>query len=108
MTNRQRAFWTIPALVAGFCLRAWFVLMHPRIGGDGSVYGDIAKNWLQTGIYGLTGPTGVRPTLMRLPGYPLFLAICFKIFDAHGYAAALWVQCFVDLATCLLVSGIAR
>lgn len=108
MTNRQRAFWTIPALVAGFCLRAWFVLMHPRIGGDGSVYGDIARNWLQTGIYGLTGPTGVRPTLMRLPGYPLFLAICFKIFDAHGYAAALWVQCFVDLATCLLVSGIAR
>jgi hypothetical protein len=106
--NRHRVPCVIAALAMGLLLRVWFVTMHSQVGGDALVYGDIAKNWLQHGIYGLTEAAGLRSTLMRLPGYPLFLAICFKIFGIDHYTPALWVQCIVDLTTCLLVSDIAK
>jgi hypothetical protein len=105
--------WASAALVAGFLLRLWFVIHYPRVVGDSLVYGDIAKTWLQHGIYGLStagptpGTTGARPTLCRLPGYPMFLAACFRLFGMEHYRAVLNVQVAVDLVTCWLVSALA-
>ena len=48
-----------------------------------------------------------RPTLIRLPGYPLFLAACFRLFGMEHYGAVLLVQIAVDLWTCLLLGGVA-
>ncbi len=96
------------ALTLGVCLRLWFVDHVARIAGDSLIYGDIAKNWLQHGVYGFaeSGSAPV-PTLIRLPGYPLFLAACVRMFGVEHYTAVMCVQCAIDLLTCLLVSGLA-
>ncbi len=111
MTNQRNRFWLWAgaALIAGLVLRLWFVDHMARVVGDSLVYGEIAKVWLQHGVYGLTtdDPSGFRPTLIRLPGYPMFLAACFRLFGMEHYRAVLYVQVAVDLCTCWLASALA-
>ena len=47
----------------------------------------------------------IAPTLVRLPGYPAFLAFCFAAFGQQNYQAVLYLQVILDLATCLLIAG---
>lgn len=89
-------------------LRLLFLFRFPVITVDSFSYGDIAKNWLQHGIYGLTGLSGPLPTYTRLPGYPAFLAGIFALFGMEHYRAVLFVQMFVDIGTCLLIADLAR
>jgi 4-amino-4-deoxy-L-arabinose transferase-like glycosyltransferase len=96
------------ALAAGAALRLWFIHAYPEVDGDPLIYGDVAKNWLQHGIYGLTTDHGIRPTLIRLPGYPLFLAICFILFGMEHYHAVMFAQTAIDLGTCLIVAALVR
>jgi len=97
------------ALGLGLALRLAFITNAARIAGDTLLYGDIAKNWMQYGVYGFArSATGPIPTLIRLPGYPLFLAVCFKLFGPDRYTQVMLVQCLVDLGTCLLVADLAR
>ncbi len=95
------------ATLAAIALRLLFILGVPAITADSLVYGDIAKNWLQHGIYGLSGPARISPTDIRLPGYPGFLALVFAIFGTEHYRAVLLVQLVVDLATCLVIADLA-
>lgn len=105
--NGWLVFWG--AVVLGLALRLAFVLHTPRIAGDTLIYGDIAKNWMHHGVYGFAeSASGPIPTLIRLPGYPLFLAMCFKIFGDDRYSAVMLVQCLIDLGTCILLSELAR
>jgi Dolichyl-phosphate-mannose-protein mannosyltransferase len=46
-------------------------------------------------------------TLVRLPGYPAFLALCFAVFGVANYHAVLYLQAIIDLGTCVLVAGLA-
>lgn len=97
------------ALAVGLALRLWFVAHAARIDGDTLIYGNIAQNWLQHGVYGYAQTEkGIAPTLIRLPGYPLFLAACFAIFGADHYTAVMHLQCIIDLITCLLAAALAR
>src|SRR5271170_2331039 len=96
------------ALAAGAALRLWFIHAYPEVDGDPLIYGDIAKNWLQHHVYGLTADNGIHPTLIRLPGYPLFLAICFKLFGMEHYHAVMFAQTAIDLGTCLLIAALVR
>lgn len=100
--------WAAVSLVLGVGLRLWFVDHAARIAGDSLIYGDIAKNLLQHGVYGfaVSGPVPV-PTLIRLPGYPLFLVACFRVFGVEHYTAVMVVQCVLDLVTCVLVGALA-
>ena len=96
----------LAALFLGAILRVWFIYAYPGILGDPLVYGDIAKNWLLHGIYGLTSETGaIRPTLIRLPGYPMYLAACFKLFGMEHYNAVMFSQIIFALTGCLLLAG---
>lgn len=95
------------ALAAGVLLRAFFLVYFPSVVNDSFIYGDIAKNWLQRGIYGVTGPAGISPTYIRLPGYPAFLALVWSIFGLEHYRAVLFLQTLVDLGTCFLCGSIA-
>ena len=97
----------IVALFAGLLLRLWFIHYYPVVEGDSLVYGEIARNWFWHGIYGFTRSTGIHPTLIRLPGYPLFLGICFFLFGIDHYHAVLLVQAVMDLITCLVIGGFA-
>jgi 4-amino-4-deoxy-L-arabinose transferase-like glycosyltransferase len=105
---RQHFRFFLAATLAAFALRLLFVFRFPAITSDSLVYGDIAKNWLQHGIFGISGIDDITPTYIRLPGYPAFLALIFTIFGMEHYRAALMVQVFVDIGTCFLIADIAR
>jgi 4-amino-4-deoxy-L-arabinose transferase-like glycosyltransferase len=105
---RQHLRFFLLATVAGVALRLLFILRFPGVSTDSFVYGDIAKNWLQHGIYGLSGVNDVSPTYIRLPGYPAFLAAIFAIFGMEHYRAVLMLQMLVDLGTCFLIADLAR
>ncbi len=91
-------------LAFGLLLRLWFAYRDPVLTGDGLIYGAIARNLLQHGVYGFS-PNA--PTLIRLPGYPLFLAACFRLFGIEHYRPVLFLQIAIDLAGCLLLSRLA-
>lgn len=105
----SRHWWIVLlALTAGAALRLWFIHAYPEILGDPLVYGAIAKNWMLHGVYGTTTSGTLRPTLIRLPGYPLFLMACFKLFGMEHYHAVMFAQTVIDLATCLVLSALTR
>ena len=115
MNAQGSRFWlsACAALAAGLLLRLWFIRHYALVTGDSLLYGDIAKNWLRHGVYGFTdtnaaGVGSVRPTLIRLPGYPVFLAACFKVFGVEHYGAVMRVQTVVDMLTCALAGMTAR
>jgi 4-amino-4-deoxy-L-arabinose transferase-like glycosyltransferase len=107
LVRKNRGFFLF-ATLAAVALRLLFILRVPAITADSFVYGDIAKNWLEHGIYGLSGLTRISPTDIRLPGYPAFLAFVFRIFGMEHYRAALVLQMVVDVATCFLIADLAR
>ena len=105
----SRRWWVVLlALAAGAALRLWFIHAYPEILGDPLIYGSIAKNWMLHGVYGTTTSGTLRPTLIRLPGYPLFLMVCFRLFGIEHYHAVMVAQTVVDLATCILLAAFAR
>jgi hypothetical protein len=96
-------------LAAGLALRLWMLRELFQADGDSLIYGGLAKNLLLHGRYALTAPDGeIYSTLIRLPGYPLFLALSFRLFGMENYWAAAWVQIALDLAGCLLLAEFAR
>jgi 4-amino-4-deoxy-L-arabinose transferase-like glycosyltransferase len=107
LVRRNSRFFLLAA-VAGLLLRLLFLIRFPAVVTDSFVYGDIAKNWLQHGIYGLSGTDEISPTYIRLPGYPAVLAFIFSIFGMEHYRAVLVTQIFVDIGTCFICADIAR
>jgi hypothetical protein len=96
------------ALSAGLALRLWMLKHFFELDGDPLIYGSLAKNLLLHGSYALSGSGGeLYSTLIRLPGYPLFLALCFRIFGMENYASVAWVQIPLELAGCLLLADFA-
>ncbi len=107
------SLFTLVVLAAGAALRLWFIHAHPQVQGDSLLYGDIATNWLTHGVYGHSvghpsGLTTIQPTLVRLPGYPAFLALCFALFGVADYRPVVYLQALIDLGACLLIAGLAR
>jgi 4-amino-4-deoxy-L-arabinose transferase-like glycosyltransferase len=104
----RTALWVALPLAAGLLLRLWYVAHAGRIEGDTLIYGGIARNWLKFDVYGFSvGPNGPRPTLIRLPGYPMFLAVCFRIFGFDRYHPIMYLQSAIDLFTCILLSALS-
>ena len=96
-------------LAAGLVLRLWMLKSLFQVNGDMLIYGDLAKNLLLHGSFALTLPSGAMyPTLIRLPGYPLFLAACFRVFGMENYFAAACVQIALELLGCLLLADFVR
>jgi 4-amino-4-deoxy-L-arabinose transferase-like glycosyltransferase len=100
--------WFCCFTLAALALRLLFYFRFPHITGDTLIYGDIAKNWLDQGVFGLTHAEGVRPTWIRLPGYPAFLVLCFKLFGREHYHAVLLMQIVLDIACCFAIADLAR
>jgi len=108
--TRQQAFGVCLALVAGLLLRLWWIWKYGQVSYDSHVYGEFARSVIEHHSYGyLDTEHGARviPTLIRLPGYPAFLAICFKIFGMENYTAVMLVQAVMDIWTCLLIAGLS-
>ncbi len=105
---RKDARFFLAGTLAAFALRLIFLLHFPGIVDDSRLYADIALNWLQYGVYGITDSGHVIPTLSRLPGYPAFLAAIFTVFGWSNFRAVLLIQVLFDLGTCLLIADLAR
>jgi 4-amino-4-deoxy-L-arabinose transferase-like glycosyltransferase len=104
---RRHALFFLLFAVAALALRLIFFWKFRFIAGDSLVYGDIAKNWMQHGTYGMTEDGTVVPTLLRLPGYPLFLVAVWSIFGVEHYTAVMVTQIMLSLGTCLVVAALA-
>ena len=74
---------------------------------DGRVYAQIARNVLEQHSYSLETQAPYDPTLIRLPGYPVFLASIYSIFGHTNNGAVRIVQALIDTATCALVALLA-
>ncbi len=74
---------------------------------DGRLYSQIARNVLEQHIYSADAQAPYTPTLIRLPGYPLFLAGIYKVFGVGNDTAVRVVQAVIDTATCVLVALVA-
>src|SRR5436305_13890092 len=105
---RSKARFFLLAMLAALALRLFLVWRFPAVVDDSRLYADIAKNWLQHGIYGITNSGQIVPTLSRLPGYPAFLAAIFAVFGLDNFKAVLLIQVLLDLGTCFLIAGMAR
>jgi len=95
------------ATIAGIGLRLLFIFKFPNINGDSLIYADIANNWLHHGTFALTEMGLPVPTLIRLPGYPAFLAAIFYLFKSSSMTPLLLTQLTVDLGTCFIVAALA-
>ncbi|MGO9518042.1 MAG: glycosyltransferase family 39 protein [Candidatus Korobacteraceae bacterium] len=107
MLRESRKYFLLVTLAA-LALRLFFYFRFPHVTGDSLIYGDIARNWLDHGIYGLSHADGPQPTWIRLPGYPAFLAACFVLFGREHYHAVLLVQIMVDVVGCFFIADLAR
>ncbi len=97
------------ALLIGLLLRLAFFHFFPQPDGDVIVYSNLATNLLHHGQLALSDATGhLQPSLIRLPGYPLFLALCFRVFGVGNALAVAIVQSLLDSITCLLLADLAR
>ncbi len=105
---RKHARFFLWTSLAALALRLFFVFYFPGVVDDSRLYADIARNWLQHGVFGITNSGHIMPTLSRLPGYPAFLAAIFAVFGAGNFRAVLLIQVLFDLATCLLAADLAR
>jgi hypothetical protein len=103
--SRTPRIWAALALMAGLVLRLWMLRKFFEVNGDSQLYGGIAKNLLLHGHYSLTDGSGhLHPTLIRLPGYPLFLAACFRLFGMENYWPAALAQIVLELLGCILLA----
>lgn len=90
-------------MTVGALLRLCFVLFPRNPDDDTEVYMQLGRNLLHRGVYGFGDDSTVSPSLFRLPGYPIFLALMAE----HIWLVAV-VQCAVDLMGCLMLALFVR
>jgi hypothetical protein len=74
---------------------------------DGRVYAQIARNMLERHVYSHDSEAPFAPSLIRLPGYPLFLASIYSVFGHVNNGAVRILQAVIDAATCALIALLA-
>jgi hypothetical protein len=107
---KQRRKWVVAlallAVAAGFRIAVahWLPNDTPD---DGRTYAQIAHNVLEQHVYSHETGAPYDPSLIRLPGYPLFLAAIYSIFGHTSNGAVHIVQALIDTGTCALVALLA-
>jgi 4-amino-4-deoxy-L-arabinose transferase-like glycosyltransferase len=77
---------------------------HPA---DGELYALMARNVIEQHVYSHDDQPPYHPSLIRLPGYPLFLAGIYSVFGHHNNTAVRITQAVIDTCTCALVGILA-
>jgi len=95
-------------LTVAFSFRAAIARFYPNDGpDDGRVYAQIARNLLEQHVYSHENEPPYAPSLIRLPGYPLFIAGVYSIFGHGDNTAVRIVQALIDTASCALIALVA-
>jgi hypothetical protein len=74
---------------------------------DGRVYAQIARNVLEQHVFSHDAQPPYSPSLIRLPGYPGFLAAIYSVFGHTNNGAVRIVQALIDTGTCALIALLA-
>jgi 4-amino-4-deoxy-L-arabinose transferase-like glycosyltransferase len=74
---------------------------------DGRVYAQIAINVLEQHVFSHENQPPYVPSIIRLPGYPLFVAGVYKVFGHGNNTAVRVVQAVIDTLTCVLIALVA-
>src|SRR5256712_5606168 len=82
----------------------WLANDNPE---DGKVYAQIARNVIEQHVYSHETEAPYDPSLIRVPGYPLFLAAIYSVFGHTNNGAVRIVQALIDTGTCVLVALLA-
>src|SRR5262245_14710250 len=106
----RRKHWLIFGMLliiaAGFRVSAahWLPNDNPD---DGRVYAQIARDLLEQHVYSQDTEAPYEPTLIRTPGYPLFIASIYAVCGHGNNGAVRIVQALIDTATGALVALLA-
>lgn len=106
----QRKHWVIVLilLIAAAAFRIAVAHWLPNDApDDGRVYAQFARNLLERNVYTHATEAPYDPSLIRLPGYPLFLAGVYSIFGHTNNGAVRIAQALIDTATCGLIALLA-
>jgi 4-amino-4-deoxy-L-arabinose transferase-like glycosyltransferase len=106
---RKTKFWAFVGLllVAGVFRVAVARWLPNDAPDDGRVYAQMARNILEQHVYSASGQPPYNPTLIRLPGYSIFLAAIYSVFGHYNNSAVRIIQALIDTATCILVAIVA-
>jgi 4-amino-4-deoxy-L-arabinose transferase-like glycosyltransferase len=108
MSNKTR-LWSVYAIILllafGFRLFVALRLANDEP-DDGRVYAQIARNVLEQHVYSHDIQAPFNPSIIRLPGYPLFLAGIYAVFGHGNNTAVRVIQAVLDTATCALIAWV--
>lgn len=93
--RRRRLGWW---LAAGAILRVLLIWFPRTYDPDTDTYTELGTNLLRHGVYGIRQNGVIAPSLIRLPGYPIFLALFGSRFHLM-----LLAQAAIDLFGCCLL-----
>ena len=109
MTNKRDGILVYALLlVAAFSFRVTVArLLANDSPDDGKVYSQLARNLLEQRVYSHETEPPYVPSLVRLPGYPLFIAAVYSVFGHGDDTGVRIVQALLDTATCALIALVA-
>jgi hypothetical protein len=94
--------------IAGLGFRLFLALHLPNDEpDDGRLYARIAVDVLEHRSYSIETEEPYSPTLIRVPGYPLFIAGVYAVFGRENNRAVRAVQAVLDTITCWLIALLA-
>ncbi|MEO6394038.1 MAG: glycosyltransferase family 39 protein [Pyrinomonadaceae bacterium] len=106
----QKNFWLIVLviLLVALAFRLSLARFLPNDDpDDGRIYAQIAVDLLDHTTFSQEDVAPFTPTLIRVPGYPIYLAIVYSI-GGHGENGAVrYAQALMDTITCALVGLLA-
>src|SRR5262252_3858470 len=108
MFTRKQLITVLLLVVLAAAFRIAIVHYLPNDTTDDSLgYEQIARNVLERHVYTNYAEPPYTPTLIRLPGYPLFLASIYSVFGHTNNGAVRIVQALIDTGTCALIALLA-
>jgi 4-amino-4-deoxy-L-arabinose transferase-like glycosyltransferase len=105
MSNKTRVYAASLLVALGFRLFLALRLANDEP-DDGRVYSQIARNVLEQHVYSHDTQPPYNPSIIRLPGYPLFLVAIYSVFGHGNNTAVRVVQAVIDTTTCALVAWV--
>ena len=108
--SNQRKKWVVALalLAAAACFRIAVAHWLPNdTPDDGRTYAQIARNVLERHVYSHATEAPYDPSLIRLPGYPIFLAAIYSVIGHTNNGGVRIVQALIDTGTCALVALLA-
>lgn len=99
---------TVLLTIIGLGFRLVIALRLPNDeADDGRLYARIALNILDHRSYSIETEDPYTPTLIRVPGYPLFIAGIYRLFGHEDNRAVRVVQAVLDTIACWLIALLA-